>query len=202
MNAKIPVVSTKARRAARRDLLSTISSISSREGLSAGACGTRSRRRKSSHAIALPLGERLGGGVTEDCLLHHCITPSPSLSPKGERSMRGRDTGAEGVLRLSSGKIGEIEDFSVGNGLQDIGHRRVVSSAYVAFVLAHRLDEKSLPLARDPRDGIAARQVRVVANVAAILAYQGWPTCHAVVIGRCGRRPRRRQSGGRVGKCA
>jgi hypothetical protein len=32
-----------------------------------------------------PLGERLGEGVTKTV---SCITPSPSLSPKGERSMR------------------------------------------------------------------------------------------------------------------
>ena len=31
-----------------------------------------------------PLGERLGEGASEGCL---CITPSPNLSPKGERSM-------------------------------------------------------------------------------------------------------------------
>ena len=32
-----------------------------------------------------PLGERLGEGVTAKA--SSCITPSPSLSPKGERSM-------------------------------------------------------------------------------------------------------------------
>jgi hypothetical protein len=31
-----------------------------------------------------PLGERLGEGVAQDCLLHHPLT---NLSPKGERSM-------------------------------------------------------------------------------------------------------------------
>jgi len=80
-------------------------------------------------------------------------------------------------------------------------HRRV-SSTYVAFVLAHRLDEKILPLTGDPRDVIAAGQVRVVANVAAMLAYQGLPTDHARRIGCVGRRPRRRQPGDRVGKYA
>jgi hypothetical protein len=34
-----------------------------------------------------PLGERLGEGVSPKTV--SCITPSPSLSPKGERSMRG-----------------------------------------------------------------------------------------------------------------
>jgi hypothetical protein len=33
-----------------------------------------------------PLGERLGEGVNPETV--SCITPSPSLSPKGERSMR------------------------------------------------------------------------------------------------------------------
>ena len=33
-----------------------------------------------------PLGERLGEGVNPKTV--SCITPSPSLSPKGERSMR------------------------------------------------------------------------------------------------------------------
>src|SRR5258708_30799229 len=122
------------------------------------------------------------------------MTPSPSLSPKGERSMRGRDAARLELLllRLSSGKIGEIEDIGVGNGLQDIGHGRVVSGTYVAFVLAHRLDEKILPLTGDPRDVIAAGQVRVVANVAAMLAYQGFPTGHARRIGGGVRLPRRR----------
>jgi hypothetical protein len=32
-----------------------------------------------------PLGERLGEGVNPKAV--SCITPSPSLSPKGERSM-------------------------------------------------------------------------------------------------------------------
>src|SRR6266849_10993048 len=41
----ISVVSTGARSAERRDLLSTISGLSWREGLSARACGPRSRRR-------------------------------------------------------------------------------------------------------------------------------------------------------------
>jgi hypothetical protein len=49
----LPVVSTEARRAERRDLLSTISCLSWREGLSAPRFALRSRRRKSSQAIAL-----------------------------------------------------------------------------------------------------------------------------------------------------
>src|SRR5580704_10652211 len=116
--------------------------------------------------------------------------------------MRGRYTGAEGVLRLSSGKIGEIEDIRVGNRLHDIAHRRVVSGTYVGFVLAHRLDEKILPLTGDPGDALAASQVRVMADVAAILADQGLPTGYARRIGSLGRRRRRRQPGDRVGKCA
>jgi hypothetical protein len=32
-----------------------------------------------------PLGERLGEGVNPNAV--SCITPSPGLSPKGERSM-------------------------------------------------------------------------------------------------------------------
>jgi hypothetical protein len=36
-----------------------------------------------------PLGERLGEGVNPKA--PSCITPSPSLSPKGERSMREFD---------------------------------------------------------------------------------------------------------------
>src|SRR6266851_9906091 len=46
------VVSTGARSAERRDLLSTISGLSWREGLSARPSGPRSRRRKSPRAIA------------------------------------------------------------------------------------------------------------------------------------------------------
>ncbi len=46
------VVSTEARSAERRDLLSTIGHLSWREGLSARACGPRSRRRESS-ALAI-----------------------------------------------------------------------------------------------------------------------------------------------------
>jgi hypothetical protein len=55
VDAKISVVSTKARRAARRDLLSSISCLSLKQGLSARACGPRSRRRELAHAIALPV---------------------------------------------------------------------------------------------------------------------------------------------------
>src|SRR5713101_3276492 len=46
----ISVVSTGARSAERRDLVSTISGLSWRQGLSAWACGPRSRRRKSPHS--------------------------------------------------------------------------------------------------------------------------------------------------------
>jgi hypothetical protein len=35
-----------------------------------------------------PLGERLGEGVNRETV--SCITPSPSLSPKGERSKNER----------------------------------------------------------------------------------------------------------------
>ncbi len=47
------VVSTGARSAERRDLLSPISCLSWREGLSARACGPRSRRREVPRAIRL-----------------------------------------------------------------------------------------------------------------------------------------------------
>ena len=89
---------------------------------------------------------------------------------RGQRA----EVGAQHIhpLRLSSGKIGEIEDIRVGNRLQNFGHRRVVSRTYVAFVLAHRLDEKILPLTGDPRDVIAASEVGVMADVAAMLANQ------------------------------
>ena len=44
--AAASVVSTEARSAERRDLVSTISGLSWRQGLSARACGPRSRRRE------------------------------------------------------------------------------------------------------------------------------------------------------------
>src|SRR5260370_33955848 len=49
------VVSTGARSAEWRDLLSTTSRLSLREGLSTRACGPRSRRRGVKTATALPL---------------------------------------------------------------------------------------------------------------------------------------------------
>jgi hypothetical protein len=39
-----------------------------------------------------PLGERLGEGV--NAKVSSCITPSPSLSPKGERSLSFARSGA------------------------------------------------------------------------------------------------------------
>jgi hypothetical protein len=36
-----------------------------------------------------PLGERLGEGVNPKIV--SCITPSPSLSPTGERNMKGEE---------------------------------------------------------------------------------------------------------------
>src|SRR5216683_7268913 len=75
VNAKISVVSTKARRAARRDLLSPISCLSLTQGLSAPRFALRSRRRKGPHAIALPsYGGGKGKGVT------HRVMPPPSRS--------------------------------------------------------------------------------------------------------------------------
>src|SRR5258708_15296986 len=53
-----PVVSTEGRRPEWRDLLSTISRLLWREGLSAPRFALRSRRRKLPYAIALPKGER------------------------------------------------------------------------------------------------------------------------------------------------
>jgi len=42
-----------------------------------------------------PLGERLGEGVNPETV--SCITPSPSLSPKGERSMKAEVGGTRGA---------------------------------------------------------------------------------------------------------
>src|SRR5207247_3243753 len=55
---------------------------------------------------------------------------------------------------------------------------------YTTLFRSHRLDEKILPLSSDPRDVIAASQVRVMADVAAILAYQSLPTLYARRIDR------------------
>ena len=76
---------------------------------------------------------------------------------------------APSASRLPGRKIGEIEDIGVGNGLHDIAHRGVVAGPYVGLVLAHRLDEEILALSGDPRDVVAAGQVRAVADVAAML---------------------------------
>ena len=45
-----------------------------------------------------PLGERLGEGV--NAKIFSCITPSPSLSPKGERSMKERSMRGFRAFRL------------------------------------------------------------------------------------------------------
>ena len=76
------------------------------------------------------------------------------------------------ALRLPGGEIGKIEDIGVGNGLHDIAHRGVVAGPYVGLVLAHGLDEEILALSGDPRDVVAAGQVRAVADVAAMLVDQ------------------------------
>jgi hypothetical protein len=46
-----------------------------------------------------PLGERLGEGVNPKTV--SCNTPSPSLSPKGERSMNKEEMEGERKGRLS-----------------------------------------------------------------------------------------------------
>ena len=76
------------------------------------------------------------------------------------------------ALGLPGGEIGKIEDVGVGNGLHDIAHRGVVAGPYVGLVLAHGLDEEILALSGDPRDVVAAGQVRTVADVAAMLVNQ------------------------------
>ena len=56
--------------------------------LRAAQTSFRNFRKRSTNLMFLsPLGERLGEGVSPKTV--SCITPSPSLSPKGERSMRG-----------------------------------------------------------------------------------------------------------------
>ena len=42
--------------------------------------------RHSSFMLLSPLGERLGEGVMQETIFG--LTPSPNLSPKGERNMR------------------------------------------------------------------------------------------------------------------
>src|SRR5262249_12271716 len=103
--------------------------------------------------------------------------------------------------RLPRDKVGEIEDIGVWNRLKHFGHRRLVSSTYAGFVLAHRLEEKILPLTRDAGDAIATRQVAVMADVAPVLAYERSPALHACRVSwvACGRRGR--QLGDGVGKC-
>ena len=46
-----------------------------------------SRKFQAQLKLLSPLGERLGEGVMQETIL--CCTPSPNLSPKGERNMRG-----------------------------------------------------------------------------------------------------------------
>jgi hypothetical protein len=45
--------------------------------------------RRSSFMLLSPLGERLGEGVMQETIFG--VTPSPNLSPKGERNMRMND---------------------------------------------------------------------------------------------------------------
>ena len=59
---RFAVVSTKARRAARRDLLSTIGRLSLREGLSAPRFALRSRRRKRLCGLPPPCPPPYDGG--------------------------------------------------------------------------------------------------------------------------------------------
>src|SRR5258708_12638622 len=72
-----PVVSTEGRRPEWRDLLSTISRLLWREGLSAPRFALRSRRRKLPYAIALPKGER---NSTVPPQPHPRLPLSPALS--------------------------------------------------------------------------------------------------------------------------
>jgi hypothetical protein len=44
------------------------------------------RRARLSFILLSPLGERLGEGVMQETIF--ALTPSPNLSPKGERNLR------------------------------------------------------------------------------------------------------------------
>jgi hypothetical protein len=44
------------------------------------------RRVRLSFILLSPLGERLGEGVMQETIF--ALTPSPNLSPKGERNLR------------------------------------------------------------------------------------------------------------------
>jgi hypothetical protein len=52
-----------------------------------------------------PLGERLGEGAMQETVSG--LTPSPNLSPKGERNMRARGVGgyAAAVIKPASAEI-------------------------------------------------------------------------------------------------
>src|SRR5262245_33162659 len=111
---------------------------------------------------------------------------------------------SEGVrsLALPRHKVGEVEDICIGHRLEHFGHRGVVSGAYVRLVFAHRLDEKILALTGDAGDVIAARKIRVVADVAAVLARESPATLNARSFSRISHRQRWRQFCDCVGKGA
>ena len=44
-----------------------------------------------------PLGERVGEGVMQEAIF--ALTPSPKLSPKGERNMRGGQPTTRPIVR-------------------------------------------------------------------------------------------------------
>ena len=78
-HVEISVVSTGARSAERRDLLSTISGFLWREGLSARAFGSRSRRREQPYAKALLL---VGCRVHQSNLTRSLKISRPQLFPR------------------------------------------------------------------------------------------------------------------------
>src|SRR4249920_2240312 len=69
-----------------------------------------------------PLGERLGEGVNPKIV--SCITPSPRLSPKGERSMRAEDHEAE-TDEPDPEAINPIPPFA---GCYQVRHHRAMST--------------------------------------------------------------------------
>src|SRR5215472_4218590 len=96
-------------------------------------------------------------------------------------------------LALSRSKVREIEDIGIGDRLEHLGHGGVVSRTHVPFILAHRLDEKILALTGNARNVVAPREIRIVADVAPVLAYEGLSTLNSRRIASISTRPWRRQ---------
>jgi hypothetical protein len=81
------------------------------------------------------------------------------------------------------GIIRQLLYVFVTEGLDNICHRSIIARSGIAFIFPHCLEQVVLPLAGNARNILAPGEIRVVAEIAAVLMHKGPTMLHSSGVG-------------------